>query len=194
MALDDPARMLGIHLSNLDNAPTPTSPLTDPERVYLRSVGEWDSRERGYSMIQGTRPQTLSYGLTDSPAALAAWILEKWRLWGDTGGELEPRFRRDDLLTLVTLYWATSTIGTSIRDYIDNRSYGTATLPPNSRITVPTGIANFHHSFAHEGVMPREWAERIYDVTQFTDMPSGGHFAPTEEPDMLAAEIARFFS
>ena len=194
MALDDPARMLGIHLSNLDNTPTVTSPLTDAERVYLASVTDWDSRERGYSLIQGTRPQTLSYGLTDSPAALAAWILEKWRLWADTGGELDARFDRDELLTLVTLYWVTSTIGSSIRDYIDNRAHGTATLPSDAWVSVPTGIANFHHSYAHEGVVPREWAERMYNVTRFTDMPAGGHFAPIEEPDLLAAEIATFFS
>lgn len=194
MALDDPARMLGIHLSNLDNAPTPTSPLTDAESAYLASVTDWDTRERGYSSIQSTRPQTLGYGLTDSPAALAAWILEKWRLWADTGGELGARFDRDDLLTLVTLYWVTSTIGTSIRDYFDNRSYATAILPPDARVLVPTGIANFHHSYVHEGIVPREWAERMYNVTRFADMPSGGHFAPAEEPDLLAAEIAMFFS
>ncbi len=194
MALDDPARLLGIHLSNLDNAPTPTSPLTDAECAYLASVTGWDRRERGYSLIQGTRPQTLGYGLTDSPAALAAWILEKWRLWADTGGELDARFDRDDLLTLVTLYWVTSTIGTSIRDYIDNRSHATATLPADVRVSIPTGIANFHHSYVHEGIVPREWAERMYNITRFADMPSGGHFAPIEEPDLLAAEIALFFS
>jgi pimeloyl-ACP methyl ester carboxylesterase len=194
MALDEPERMLGIHLSNLDNTPTATSPLTDAEHAYLAAVTEWDSRERGYSSIQGTRPQTLAYGLTDSPAALAAWIVEKWRLWADTDGDLDAGFDRDDILTLVTLYWVTSTIGTSVRDYYDNRSHGTATLPPNARVSVPTGIANFHHSYAHEGIVPREWAERIYNITRFTDMPSGGHFAPSEEPDLLAAEIASFYS
>ena len=164
------------------------------ERAYIAAVAEWDSRERGYSPIQGTRPQTLAHGLTDSPAALVAWVVEKWRLWADTDGDLDARFNRDDLLTLVTLYWVTSTIGTSIRDYFDNRLHGTATLPPNARVSVPTGIANFHHSRAHEGIVPREWAKRIYNVTRFTDTPSGGHFAPTEEPGLLAEEITAFFS
>jgi pimeloyl-ACP methyl ester carboxylesterase len=136
----------------------------------------------------------LPTGLTDSPAALAAWILEKWRLWADTGGDIDARFDRDDLLALVTLYWVTSTIGTSIRDYIDNRACSTATLPPHTRVSVPTGIANFHNCYVHEGTVPREWAERMYNVTRFTDVSSGGHFAPAEEPDVLAAEITTFFS
>lgn len=194
MALDEPQPLLGIHLSNLDNTPTPTSALSDAERGYVAAVERWDHSERGYSFIQGTRPQTLAYGLTDSPVALAAWILEKWRLWADSGGDLSARFDRDDLLTLITLYWVTGTIGTSMRDYFDNRSTATATLPPDVYVTVPTGIANFHHNYAPEGTMPREWADRAYRVTRFTDMPRGGHFAAVEEPDLLAAEIAAFFT
>ena len=82
-------------------------PLTPAERAFVEARDAWDASERGYSLLQGTRPQTLSYGLTDSPVALAAWILEKWRLWGDTQGDLEGRFDRDFLLELVTLYWVT---------------------------------------------------------------------------------------
>lgn len=104
------------------------------------------------------------------------------------------RFNRDFLLTLVTLYWVTGTIGTSIRDYLDNRAAGTATLGRDDRVTVPTGIANFHHNFVSEGVLPREWAERIYAVEHFIDMPRGGHFAAAEEPELLAADLAAFFA
>lgn len=193
MALDQPEPLLGIHLSNLDNDPTPTTPLTDAERDYVAAVERWDRTERGYSFIQGTRPQTLSYGLTDSPVALAAWILEKWRLWADTDGDIDARFDRDDLLTLVTLYWVTGTIGTSMRDYFDNRAAATATLPPDAYVTVPTAIANFHHNFANEGTMPREWADRVYHLARFTNMPRGGHFGAVEEPDLLAADISEFF-
>jgi pimeloyl-ACP methyl ester carboxylesterase len=192
MALDEPAPLLGIHLANLDNAPAPTAPLTGAERAFVAATQEWDAEERGYSFIQGTRPQTLAYGLTDSPAGLAAWIVEKWRLWGDTGGDLEGRFDRDFLLTLLTLYWATDTLATSIRDYHDNRAAGTAAL--TERVTVATAIANFHRNFASEGVLPREWAERIYPVARFTDMPRGGHFAAAEEPGLLAADIRAFFT
>jgi pimeloyl-ACP methyl ester carboxylesterase len=192
MALDEPAPLLGVHLANLDTAPVPTTPLSDAERAFVAATQRWDAEERGYSFIQGTRPQTVAYGLTDSPAGLAAWILEKWRLWADTGGDLEARFGRDFLLTLLTLYWATGTIATSMRDYLDNRAAGTATL--SERVTVPTAIANFHHNFAPEGVLPREWAERTYPVARFTDMLRGGHFAAVEEPDLLAADIAAFFT
>lgn len=190
MALDDPGPLAGIHLSNLDVAPSAT-PETEAERAYVAAVDRWDATERGYSFQQGTRPQTLAYGLTDSPAGLAAWILEKWRLWADTGGDLEARFDREFLLTLVTLYWATGTIGTSLRDYLDNREARTATLA--ERVTVRTGIANFHRNFADEGKLPREWAERLYAVERFTDMPRGGHFAAVEEPELLAGELQAFF-
>jgi pimeloyl-ACP methyl ester carboxylesterase len=194
MALDAPESMLGIHLSNLDNAPTVTTPLSEAERTFVNATEHWDTTQRGYSFIQGTKPQTLAYGLTDSPTALAAWILEKWRSWGDTGGELESRFERDFLLTLVTLYWVTGTIGTSIRDYLDNRDAGTATLGPDDFVNVPTAIANFHCNFVSEGVLPREWADRMYDVRSFRNMRRGGHFAAAEEPDLLAADITAFFS
>jgi pimeloyl-ACP methyl ester carboxylesterase len=194
MALDEPESLLGIHLSNLDNAPTVTTPLTAAERAFVAATEHWDATQRGYSFIQGTKPQTLAYGLADSPAGLAAWILEKWRSWADTGGDLESRFDRDFLLTLVTLYWVTQTFGTSIRDYIDNRAAGTATLGPDDFVSVPTAIANFHCNFVSEGVLPREWAERMYDVRSFRNMRRGGHFAAAEEPDLLAAHLTAFFA
>lgn len=188
MALAAPERLLGIHLSNLDNAPAPRDPLTEAERAYLAAVEHWDATERGYSFEQGTKPQTLAYGLTDSPTGLAAWMLEKWRSWADADARLD----RDFLLELVTLYWVTNTISTANRDYIDNRAAGTARL--DEYVGVRTAIANFHRNRVSEGVLPREWAERLYAVERFTDMPRGGHFAAVEEPDLLAADIAAFFS
>jgi pimeloyl-ACP methyl ester carboxylesterase len=188
MALAAPERMLGIHLSNLDNAPPPSEPLTGAERAFLAATDHWDATQRGYSFQQGTKPQTLAYGLTDSPAGLAAWILEKWRSWADP----ECPVDRDFLLTLVTLYWVTNTISTSNRDYIDNREAGTAAL--DEYVTVRTAIASFHHNRVSEGVLPREWAQRLYNVERFIDMPRGGHFAAAEAPDLLAADIAAFFS
>jgi pimeloyl-ACP methyl ester carboxylesterase len=193
MALDAPERLLGIHLSNLDNAPTPTTSLSAAEQAFVAATEHWDATERGYSFEQGTKPQTLAYGLTDSPVALAAWLLEKWRSWADTGGDL-ARFDRDFLLELVTLYWVTNTIATANRDYFDNRAAGTALLGPDAYVTVPTAIANFHCNLVSEGVLPREWAERIYNVERFTKMRRGGHFAAAEEPALLAADIAAFFA
>jgi len=190
MALDDPAPLLGIHLSNLDVWPV-AEPETQAEHAFAADTRRWNAVERGYSTQQSTRPQTLAYGLSDSPAGLAGWILEKWRAWSDSGGDLEAAFARDFLLELVTLYWVTGTIGTSLRDYIDNYTAGTPKL--SQRLTVRTGIANFHRSVADEGKLPREWAERIYPVERFTDMPRGGHFAAAEQPDLLADELRAFF-
>lgn len=196
MALDDPAPLLGLHLSNLELTPYtgPLSrPLSEAERRYLaRSEAFWQV-EGGYKAIQSTKPQTLGYGLNDSPAGLAAWILEKWRSWSDCRGDLTTRFSRDFLLTTLTLYWATQTITPSMRDYFDNRWFG-VTLGPADVVQVPTGIAVFAHQFVDEGEPPREWAERLYTVRQWTVMPRGGHCAPAEEPELLARDIATFFA
>ena len=197
MALDEPEPMIGLHLSNLDNAPYTgpgSRPLSDAERAYVADEQRWRAEEYAYGAIQSTRPQTLAYGLNDSPAALAAWILEKWRAWSDCAGDVESRFSRDFLLTNVTLYWVTETIATSMRDYFDNRWFAETTIGPDDFVSVPTAITSFSRHFAHEGVAPREWAERLYDVRRFTPMPRGGHFPATEEPQLLASDIAAFFA
>jgi len=195
MALDEPDRVIGVHLSNLELPPYTgpgSRPLSDAERAFLDDNARWASVERGYSAIQSTKPQTLGYGLTDSPAGLAAWILEKWRTWTDSGGDLDRRFGRDFLLTMVTIYWATRSITPSMRDYADNRWHG-VTLGPDDVVGVPTAVAVFDHEFAPEGTPPREWAQRLYRLTRWTLMPRGGHFAPAEEPELLARDIAAFF-
>ncbi|GAA1899225.1 epoxide hydrolase family protein [Asanoa iriomotensis] len=192
MALTAPERMLGIHLTTPEVWPHVAAPLTAAEEAYVRHTEAWDSTERGYSSIQSTRPQTLGYGLTDSPAGLAAWIVEKWRSWGDTGGDVDARFGRDFLLTLLTVYWATGSITTSMRDYWDNRWHPDA-IGPADRVTVPTATAVFANEFVPEGVPPPEWAARLYDVRRRTVFPRGGHFAAAEEPDLVAGDIAEFF-
>ncbi len=196
MALDDPEPMIGVHLSNLEIPPYTgpgSRPLSEAERAYVAQTQRWDDVERGYSAIQSTKPQTVGYGLNDSPAGLAAWILEKWRSWTDSRGDLDRHFSRDFLLTTVTLFWATETITPSMRDYFDNRWFGVK-LGPTDFVDVPTAIAVFANHFVPEGAPPREWAERLYNVRQWTLMPSGGHFAPTEEPERLARDIATFFA
>jgi pimeloyl-ACP methyl ester carboxylesterase len=198
MAIENPAPLIGIHLTTMESDLWPptgegASPLSDAETAYVAHVRRWDEAERGYSAIQSTRPQTLGYGLNDSPAGLAAWILEKWRAWGDSHGDLEARFPRDFLCSMLTLYWVTETITPSMRDYFDNRWHGAA-LPPGARVRVPVGFANFDHNFVSEGSLPREWAERLYDVRRWTPMPSGGHFAAAEEPELLARDIGAFFA
>jgi pimeloyl-ACP methyl ester carboxylesterase len=197
MALDDPAPMVGIHLSNLDNVPYTgpgSRPLSEAERAYLEQVQRWSDVERGYSSVQSTKPQTLGYGLNDSPAGLAAWIIEKWRSWADSRGDPAQRLSREFLLATVTLYWATRTITPSMRDYYDNRWLGTSVMGPDDFVDVPTAVAVFANNFVPEGAPPREWAERLYNVRRWTPMPSGGHFAAVEEPDRLARDIVAFFA
>ena len=196
MAMDEPGPMLGLHLSNLEFRPyigPESRPLSEAEQAYVAQVQRWDDVERGYSAIQSTKPQTVAYGLNDSPAALAAWMLEKWRSWSDCGGDLEGRFSRDFLLTVVTLYWVTQTAATSVRDYFDNR-WSLADLARHDYVDLPTGVAVFDHHLVSEGSPPREWAERVYAIRRWTPMTRGGHFAAAEEPELLARDIAAFFA
>src|SRR5207249_2729970 len=128
-------------------------------------------------------------GLNDSPAGLAAWIVEKFRAWGDCDGEVERRFTRDELLTNVTLYWATETFASSARLY-----YEVAKAPlrfrPGQFVGTPCGVARF----AKEAPFPpRSWVERGYNVRRWTVIPRGGHFAALEEPDLLAEDVRAFF-
>ncbi len=188
MALDEPDSLLGIHLHQIDTPPFVDAPATAAEHEYLEAVAAWDAVERGYSSIQSTKPQTVAYGLNDSPAGLAAWIVEKWRSWSH---DLE-RIDRDVLLTNLTIFWATETIASSMRDYYDERWHDHA-MGPDDHIAVPTAVALFANELVSEGTPPREWAERLFNVVRWTRMPRGGHFAPAEEPELLARDIAEFF-
>jgi pimeloyl-ACP methyl ester carboxylesterase len=158
---------------------------------------ERQRRERGedvaYSRMQATRPQTVAYGLTDSPAGLAAWIIDLFRSFSACGGDIESRFTRDQLLTNLTIYWATATIGTAMRGYYDVAHFETAPSP-EARVQVPSGFAVFADSYRPGSARPpRELAERFFNITRWTNMPRGGHFAALEEPQLLAEEIREFF-
>jgi pimeloyl-ACP methyl ester carboxylesterase len=195
LALDHPEDLLGIHLSTFELAPVldeRSDPLSDEEKAYLAESASWDAAERGYSHIQSTKPQTVGYGLTDSPAGLAAWVVEKWRSWSDSHGDLDTTVPRDTLLTMLTIFWATRSITSSMRDYHDNR-WSARPLTAADHVRVPTAFAGFHHEFVPEGRPPRSYVERLYNVQRWTPMPRGGHFAATEQPDLLAADIAAFF-
>ncbi|HEY9477722.1 MAG TPA: epoxide hydrolase [Microbacteriaceae bacterium] len=195
LALLAPERMTGILLTTPEMRPVlgpDAPPLTDAEWAYLRHVEHWDSTERGYSSIQSTRPQTLGYGLADSPAGLAAWLIEKWRAWSDSNGDVDRHFRADFLLTVLTLYWATNSITSSMRDYYDSRWHSTP-LTSTDYVTVPTAVSVFAHEFVPEGEPPREWYARLYNIRQWTVAPHGGHFAAVEAPDALARDIRTHF-
>jgi pimeloyl-ACP methyl ester carboxylesterase len=186
----------GIHLGSVDlEWPDPLpgdADLSDGEQDYLNRVRRWEREEGAYGEIQSTRPQSLCYGLNDSPAGLAAWIVEKFRAWSDCGGNVESRFTKDELLTNIMIYWVTETIGPSMRRYYEVR-HGQPPRPLRlgERIETPTGIAMFPGE--KDLVVPREWAERCYNVQRWTDMPRGGHFPALEEPELLVEDIRAFF-
>ena len=164
-------------------------PLSDAERQYIQEIGQWERDEGAYGHIQGTKPQTLAYGLNDSPAGLAAWIVEKWRSWSDCGGDIESVYTKDQILTNVTLYWVTETINASMRIYYETRK-DRWRLGQGRRIEVPTAVAVFPEELDRP---VREWAERMYNVLRWTEFPRGGHFAAMEEPHALVADMREFF-
>jgi pimeloyl-ACP methyl ester carboxylesterase len=196
MALSHPDSLVGIHLSTAEMTPYTgpgAAPLSLDERAYLDRVAAWDSVERGYSSVQSTRPQTLGYALADSPAGLAAWVLDKWRSWSDSGGDLDATFGREALLTLLTVWWVTGCVTSSMRDYYDNRWHGTP-LGPDDLVRVPTAMALFPNEFVSEGEPPRSWFERLYAIRRWNIYRRGGHFAAAEQPELLANDIAEFFT
>jgi microsomal epoxide hydrolase len=184
------ARMIGVHVNAMFVGPEPGERgVSEDERAYLVQARRWMREEAGYQRIQGTRPQTLAYALTDSPAGLAAWIVEKFRAWSDCHGDVECRFTKDELLTNVMLYWATGAIGSSFWPYY---AFQHTPWRPSAteRVDVPTGHADFPREILRP---PRAWAERAYNITRWTTMPRGGHFAALEEPELLADDIRAFF-
>ena len=190
-----PDRVIGIHISSVDlEWPDPLpEDLTSEEREYVARTEHWEQEEGAYAAVQGTRPQTLAYGLADSPVGLAAWIVEKFRAWSDCAGDVSTRFGFDELLTTVTLYWVTNSINAANRGYYQARhDPDPLRLPPGTRIEVPTGIAMFPGEA--ELVVPRAFAERCYAITHWTDMPRGGHFPALEEPALLADDLRAFFA
>ena len=191
LGLRHPDRLVGLHLNYIPGSyqPAEAGNLTAEERQFRQEVDDWYALEGGYAHVQRTRPQTLALGLNDSPAGLAAWIVEKFRDWGDCGGDVERRFSRYELLTNVTLYWMTQTIASSMRLYLEVRK-APLHFQPSQSVRAPCGIARFPKEAPFP---PRSWVERGYDVRRWTTMPSGGHFAALEEPALLAEDIRAFF-
>ena len=188
-----PDNLIGIHLTSMVR-PTPylgegSQELSPAEQAFLKQREQWLQDEGGYGHIQGTKPQTLSYGLNDSPAGLAAWIVEKYRSWSDCQGDVETRFTKDELLTTITIYWATQTINSSTRLYYESLRHPWE-MKQGERIRVPSAMAMFPREMSRP---PREWGERSYNVQRWTEMASGGHFAALEEPERLAEDIRAFF-
>jgi pimeloyl-ACP methyl ester carboxylesterase len=164
--------------------------LTDEEKVFLADMDHFRREETGYQGIQGTKPQTLAYGLNDSPAGLAAWITEKFRTWTDCHGDLERSVSKDQLLTNIMIYWVTQSINSSTRLYYEARHHPWRP-DPAKRVEAPTAAAIFPGEILKP---PRHWAEGAFNIQRWTVMPRGGHFAAMEEPELLADDIRAFFS
>jgi len=190
--------VVGIHLTDVPFSHLFEKPkdLSASEKKFIARSKKWEQEEGAYAMIQSTKPQSLAYGLNDSPAGLAAWIVEKFRSWSDCDGDIETRFTKDELLTNLTVYWVTETINSSFRFYYDAMNAGAMTWIVEmvkkwvGSSKVPTGFASFPRDLLPP---PREWAERFFNIQRWTEMPRGGHWAAMEEPELLAEDLRAFF-
>jgi pimeloyl-ACP methyl ester carboxylesterase len=191
MGAKDAEHCIGIHLNMVaagppDNVEDPFAGLTQQELKWLEENQKFQSEEMGYFHIQSTRPQSIGYGLNDSPSGLAGWIVEKFRIWSDCNGDVESKYTKDELLTNIMLYWVTGTITSSMRLYFEAVRAGLGVGTSG----VPMGGAIFPKDVVK---IPRSWAEKQYNLVHWTEMPLGGHFAAMEEPGLLTQDIRRFF-
>lgn len=191
LALDYPDRVAAVHRMDAGLPVYTGDPadLTPEERAWLGDAVAWGAAEGAYGAMHRTKPQTAAFGLTDSPAGLAAWIVEKMRAWSDCGGDIERSYTKDEILTNVTIYWLTGTIGSAMRMYRAN-----AAIPPAQharRVEVPSGFSLFPGDILSPP--PRRWLERTTNLVHVAELPRGGHFAPFEEPELYAAELRTFF-
>ena len=190
LALDFPDRVVAVHRTD-GGIPVFTgdrADLTAEEQAWFRAAASWGAAEGAYAALHRSKPQTAAVGLTDSPAGLAAWIVEKLRAWSDCAGDVERSFTRDEILTNLTIYWLTGTIGSSMRMYHANGAIPVA--EHGRRVVVPSGFSLFPGDLLRP---PRAWLERTTNVVRVTEPPRGGHFAPFEEPELYARELRDFF-
>lgn len=194
LGLNHPQQIIGLHLNYIPGSFKPyqdasSRELSAVERSFLEEQSRWVEAEGGYGQVQRTKPQTLAYGLNDSPAGMAAWIVEKFRDWSDCDGEVERRFSKDELLTNVMIYWVSESIGSSMRLYYEGR-LRPLHFQEGQRVNPPCGVVRFSKEAPFP---PREWVERGYNIERWTEIPTGGHFAALEEPELLVKDIRDFF-
>ncbi len=193
LALKFPENIIGLHVNYISSSYKPYmkegKQITSEVLEFQKFVKIWSSREGAYSNIQSTKPQTLAYGLNDSPVGLCAWIMEKFNAWSDNDGNIYNVFSKDELLANVTLYWITQSIHSSMRIYSENSKHPLQ-FGENDFIKVPVGFAKFPKELP---TPPRSYIEESFNITHWTEMPSGGHFAAMEQPKLLAYDIKNFF-
>jgi len=191
VAAVDPEHVVGLHSNLLLAFPDDPSAikLTDEEAADLAAAGAFMTTGAAYQEIQGKNPQTLGYGLTDSPAGLAGWIVEKFRAWTDNDGNPEDAVTRDQILTNLTVYWVTKTINSSIRLYCESqrgRNFG----PSDQYVSVPTAAAVFPKEIFR---CPEAYARSRFNLVRYNRFDRGGHFAALEEPDLFVQDVSEFF-
>jgi pimeloyl-ACP methyl ester carboxylesterase len=195
LGLDHAERMIAIHLNYIAGrfllgGTLNVQPDDEIASAYLGQLRAWWDAEGAYSHEQATKPQTLSYGLNDSPVGLAAWIIEKFRTWSDCAGDVENIFTRDELLTNIMIYWVTETPSSSARLYYESRQQPLS-LSRSNRVEPPVAVAVFPKEIA---MPPQTLAARGLNIVRWTVMAKGGHFAAMEQPELLAKDLREFFS
>jgi pimeloyl-ACP methyl ester carboxylesterase len=193
MAIKYPGNLEGIHLTDVPwyhLLSVPPKNLTAAEKKYMERGQKWSQTEGSYAFIQSTKPQSLAYGLNDSPSGLAAWIIDKFHNWSDCNGNLENCYTKDELLINLMIYWSTQTINSAMRLYYETGKAMPELLKrKHERPEVPAAVTIFPHDLVSA---PREFAEKIFNVQQWTEMPKGGHFAAMEQPELFATDIRKF--
>jgi len=202
IALYHSESLLGIHLTEIPYHHILTIPpdkLDKAEKKYLDTVTKWQMTEGAYNVIQSTKPQTLAYGLNDSPVGLAAWLVEKFHGWSDCDGDIESCYTKDELLTNITIYWATQTINSSFRHYIEIAKDLMQTMynplkkinpfdKTGTRTEVPTAAVETEI----QPLPPKDFAGKFFNIQQWTKLSKWGHFAAMEQPELLAEDIRKF--
>lgn len=202
LALYHAHSLLGIHLTDIPYhhiITTEDDKLSKDEKDYKQQVTEWQQTQGAYNAIQSTKPQTLAYGLNDSPAGLAAWQLEKFYAWSDCDGDLESCFTKDELLTNIMIYWVTQTVNSSARRYHEAMKDMMQELfnplkklnpfdKTGNKVAVPTAVAQFQTDL----LPPKAFAQKFFAIRQWNKLPKGGHFAAMEQPELLAEDIRQF--
>jgi pimeloyl-ACP methyl ester carboxylesterase len=187
MAATHPDSVIGVHLTGIIGTAGAQAPFTAAEQAFIDATTAMET-DVAYARLQMSRPQTLAVSLMDSPAGLASWILEKFRSWSDSGGNVESRFTKDELLTNLTVYWASGTAPSSVRIYYE---FIREPLKPG-HLATPVGMLMSRKDLFPAA--PREWGERLFNVTHWVETDRGGHFLEWEEPEIVARDLQAFFS
>jgi pimeloyl-ACP methyl ester carboxylesterase len=192
MAIDYPEAVKAIYITDpgWHAQGVDLSTLSKKEKKYAEKGKQAFMQQGAYAMVQTTKPQSLAYALNDSPAALAAWILDRFYFWCDGDGDIEKSFTKDELLTNIMIYWSTQTIASSIRAY--KMETLSPTLTARDYVKTPTGLGLFPRDIG--GIPPREFVERTVNIQHWTEFERGGHFTAWEEPQAMAADLLKFMS